>query len=96
VVSSGVLSELEAGLAGGVGEGLDPAVVLEPAPVEGDGGDALGLGGLGDLGLPTAAAAAALPVVPSTEMSLSRVDAAARVVPVRSSMTWAYIWLSER
>src|SRR5262249_28258711 len=35
------LLELQPALAGGVGQGLDPAVVLEAAPVEHDGRDAL-------------------------------------------------------
>ena len=35
--------------AGGVGQGLDAAVVAVMAAVEGDLGDALGLGGLGEL-----------------------------------------------
>src|SRR5438045_3542117 len=41
--------EFDAALADGVGQGLDPAVVLVMAAVEGDLGDALGLGGLGEL-----------------------------------------------
>src|SRR5947208_1956887 len=40
--------ELQAALAGGVGQGLDAAVVAAPAAVEGDGLDAGGLGSLGD------------------------------------------------
>jgi hypothetical protein len=69
-------SELQSGVAGGVGEGGDPAVVEVAASVEDDLGDAGGLGPLGDE-LPTLAAASLLPVAPA-EVGLV-VDAAARV-----------------
>ena len=79
-------SELQPALAGGVGQGLHPAVVLEAVAVERDLFDAGGLGLLGDVfadlrrGLDVAALLATFACT---------VLAEARVLPAKSSISWA-------
>ena len=81
-------SEIQAGFAGRVGEGLDAPVVPEPGPVEHDLADPGRPCPLGDDAGPTAAASADLLPL-ADRMSGSSDEAAASVRPVVSSMTWA-------
>ena len=84
---SSFASELEAGFASGVGQRLDPPVIPEPGAIEDHGFDTRALGALGDqatdgLGFVGLASGRAF-------SSFSRLEAAASVLPVVSSITWA-------
>ena len=82
-------------MAGGVGDRGDPTVVGVAPVVEDDGGDAGGLGTLGDEGADVPAAAT-LPPVPAERRSASVDEAEASVWPRSSSMTCAEMCLFDR
>ena len=80
--------ELQSAFAGGIGQGLHPAMEQEAAAVEHDAADAGLLGALGKgLADRRPRRRGSPPVLPCR--SLSRVEAAASVLPAASSMTWA-------
>jgi hypothetical protein len=82
--------ELEAAFARGIGQRLDPAMIDIGAAVEDDIRDAGRLDrAFGNQLADSAAASQSAPVLMPLRRSASSVDAAARVAPFSSSMTWA-------
>ena len=82
-------SELEAALAGALGERLDAAVIHVAAAVEHDLGDAGLLRPLGELLADGRAASTVAPVLSCSRIAFSSDEAAASVRPCSSSMTCA-------
>ena len=83
-----LLLEVESGFAGGVGERLDPPVVPEPGSIEDDLRDPGGSGPLGDEASRPPSLRSTFVCFPPLSSGSSE-DAAARVRPAVSSMTWA-------